>query len=499
VVCSVLFPSRGLDASQPSLEAFEGALLADLQGAGAGAGAGIRGAGKAPGSAGISLQLPSSSSSSSSSKSSGSNSNSSSNSVSSGSGSVGYQNSTVFLYFNHVFHDTPDGHIESQMRVETVVSRVRRRMIREAALAAAAGTHTHTHSRKSDPDAMDIDGGGIKTEKSASAEDTVSFRRLAVLACPGLIAPPAWTLPLVHAPAYLRKLRRLAEEARRTDLLIPLEFDSDEYDDTNALEEELREEESADTAAAIAATATAAAAPADDGMQVVKGEQESSSNSNSNNSNSSIDIDTNSDFNSDKASCDFIAEALRLHPSDSKYIGIYKKFQKLAPSASPSDGSGDGQSDDSDGGSGGGAGQSKRRRKRKTFADGTSSGRGQGGGGGGGSESEDGSDSSDGSGGSSSAPDGGGGGSDRGGGGGGGGAGGGGRERKHNDASDLGPADETKLLRLVYRLIPVIGSKKRLYTACHIGVNNFNHWLARREQQPKVTRRDGIGTVTDTF
>jgi hypothetical protein len=38
-----------------------------------------------------------------------------------------YENSTVFLYFNHLFHDTPDGHMESKRRSDTVVEKILKR------------------------------------------------------------------------------------------------------------------------------------------------------------------------------------------------------------------------------------------------------------------------------------------------------------------------------------------------------------------------------------
>lgn len=38
-----------------------------------------------------------------------------------------YENCTVFLYFNHIFHDTPNGHMESKRRMDTVVERIIKR------------------------------------------------------------------------------------------------------------------------------------------------------------------------------------------------------------------------------------------------------------------------------------------------------------------------------------------------------------------------------------
>lgn len=38
-----------------------------------------------------------------------------------------YDNSTVFLYFNHIYHDTPAGHMESKRRMDTVVEKIIKR------------------------------------------------------------------------------------------------------------------------------------------------------------------------------------------------------------------------------------------------------------------------------------------------------------------------------------------------------------------------------------
>ena len=45
--------------------------------------------------------------------------------------------------------------------------------------------------------------------------------------CNDVRGPPLWALPLVHSPKYLSQLWGFAEEAKRDDLFVPLEFDSE--------------------------------------------------------------------------------------------------------------------------------------------------------------------------------------------------------------------------------------------------------------------------------
>lgn len=49
-----------------------------------------------------------------------------------------------------------------------------------------------------------------------------------------------------------------------------------------------------------------------------------------------------------------------------------------------------------------------------------------------------------------------------------------------NDPSDLGPANESTLLTVVNKLVSIVGSKKRIYVTCNIGVNHFNLWMKNR-------------------
>ena len=50
-------------------------------------------------------------------------------------------------------------------------------------------------------------------------------RTLIIHSCNDVTSPPLWELPLVHSPYYLGQLYEFAEEARRDDLFVPLEFD----------------------------------------------------------------------------------------------------------------------------------------------------------------------------------------------------------------------------------------------------------------------------------
>jgi acetoin utilization deacetylase AcuC-like enzyme len=124
-----------------------------------------------------------------------------------------YDNSTVFMYFNHIFHDTPAGHFESRLRMDSVVAVV----------------HGKINADKKAAKKARLDGSD-EYGNDALVQDSSGVKKLVALPCVDILSPPEWVLPLVHAPAYLRRLQRLAEEARRDDLLIPLEFDSDEYD-----------------------------------------------------------------------------------------------------------------------------------------------------------------------------------------------------------------------------------------------------------------------------
>lgn len=99
-----------------------------------------------------------------------------------------YTDSTVVLFFDHIVHETPDGHVESQARVDTSLKMLR----------------GQTNSLSSE-----------------------SSRKLSFLNCNDVLSPPLWLLPLVHSPQYLGVLWKYSEEARKEDLLVPLEFDTE--------------------------------------------------------------------------------------------------------------------------------------------------------------------------------------------------------------------------------------------------------------------------------
>ena len=99
-----------------------------------------------------------------------------------------YKSSTVVLYFDHIVHETPDGHVESQARVETSL-----KLLRE----------------------------------QKQPQNAENVRKLSFLCCNDILSPPLWLLPLVHSPQYLGVLWKNSEEARTEDLLVPLEFDTE--------------------------------------------------------------------------------------------------------------------------------------------------------------------------------------------------------------------------------------------------------------------------------
>ena len=66
-------------------------------------------------------------------------------------------------------------------------------------------------------------------------------------------------------------------------------------------------------------------------------------------------------------------------------------------------------------------------------------------------------------------------------------------DSRENDETDLGPADESKMLQLMHKLISITGTKKSIYDTCKINPNYFNQWIRTRENDPKPSRRDGGG------
>lgn len=111
-------------------------------------------------------------------------------------------NQTVVLYFDHVFHDTPEDHVENQARVATSLKLVKKRI--------------------------------SSNEQSSS----VPCRTIVLRNCDDILAPPSWCLPLVHSPQYLSHLAELAAEAKSDDLFVPLEFDTEWESDEESVQSE---------------------------------------------------------------------------------------------------------------------------------------------------------------------------------------------------------------------------------------------------------------------
>jgi len=107
-------------------------------------------------------------------------------------------NATVVLYFDHLHHDTPEDHVETQSRVSTCMRALRDRLYDE------------------------------KNRMEMDVDQVVGDRRqLVILNCNDVVSPPLWCLPLAHSPRYLSQLWRLSDEAQRGDLYVPLEFDTE--------------------------------------------------------------------------------------------------------------------------------------------------------------------------------------------------------------------------------------------------------------------------------
>jgi hypothetical protein len=63
-----------------------------------------------------------------------------------------------------------------------------------------------------------------------------------------------------------------------------------------------------------------------------------------------------------------------------------------------------------------------------------------------------------------------------------------------NDPSDLGPASEGNLVRLVEHVLALVGTKKAVYSTCRIDPNHFSIWTRRRKQAPRPSAyKDGNG------
>ena len=98
-------------------------------------------------------------------------------------------NTTVVLYYDHLVHNTPPNHIESQARIITSLN--------------------------------------ILRNQSTNYDNSQYDRSIQIVSCNDVISPPLWLLPLVHSSNYLHNLWLLAIEAKEYDLLVPLEFDTE--------------------------------------------------------------------------------------------------------------------------------------------------------------------------------------------------------------------------------------------------------------------------------
>lgn len=95
---------------------------------------------------------------------------------------------TIVLYYDKIFHDTPEDHVENQARVSTSLKLLKKRV----------------HN-----------------------QEEPLLRSVVLQNCDDIVSPPAWCLPLVHSPQYLSRLADLADEAKKEDLYVPLEFDTE--------------------------------------------------------------------------------------------------------------------------------------------------------------------------------------------------------------------------------------------------------------------------------
>lgn len=114
--------------------------------------------------------------------------------------STQFRNTTVVLHFNHLFHDTPENHVEAPLRTETAIKLLSKKL--------------------------------QQLQRSTKDE---GMRDIVLEKCNDILSPPLWCLPLVHAPQYLTNLWNTSEEAKNEESFIPLEFDSEWESDLDAL------------------------------------------------------------------------------------------------------------------------------------------------------------------------------------------------------------------------------------------------------------------------
>ena len=78
---------------------------------------------------------------------------------------------------------------------------------------------------------LNSDEGSYDDDSGPSKRHCRRGRDLEILNCNDVIAPPLWTLPMTHSPAYLQHLHEVAIKAHKQNIYAPLEFESDFDDD----------------------------------------------------------------------------------------------------------------------------------------------------------------------------------------------------------------------------------------------------------------------------
>jgi hypothetical protein len=114
--------------------------------------------------------------------------------------------STIILYYSHLYHDTPEDHIENEKRVQTCLKRLMK--LKDTLPSVSSLSSANSSSATGEPEEN-------------------PYRSLLFENCNSIKAPPLWCLPLVHSSQYLKRLWDYEEEAKRDDLFVPLEFDTE--------------------------------------------------------------------------------------------------------------------------------------------------------------------------------------------------------------------------------------------------------------------------------
>lgn len=131
-----------------------------------------------------------------------------------------FVDTTVVLYYNHIHHETPANHIENQLRTDSCMK----------LLLKKVNSQMRQHSLL-----------GSSSSSAAGSGGNVNNRHLVVEKCNDVLSPPLWCLPLVHGPQYLTQLWKYSEEAADEDLYVPLEFETEWETDDEGLDEDVDE------------------------------------------------------------------------------------------------------------------------------------------------------------------------------------------------------------------------------------------------------------------